>query len=115
MQHEGLHIGVDRVSYRRKVAIYIGFFRGGDIKAHAKPIQFEELSPEEIGVMPEKPVAELRIEEAQQLADELWNAGIRPTQAKQSHGAFEAVGAHLNDMRAIVADKLGVKLTGIEK
>lgn len=46
--------------------------------------------------------------EAQRLANALWDNGIRPTQSKQSQGAMDAQGQHLQDMRAIAFAKLKV-------
>lgn len=45
---------------------------------------------------------------AQRLMDDLWDAGLRPTQGKQSEGMFAAQSAHLADMRAIAFDRLKV-------
>lgn len=57
-----------------------------------------------------KPTATLTSAEAQELADTLWEAGIRPTQSKSSAGQHEAQEKHLNDMRSIVASSLKIKL-----
>jgi len=48
------------------------------------------------------PTMVLSPEEAQYIADQLWNAGIRPAGSKQSQGAFDAQGRHLEDMRCLV-------------
>jgi hypothetical protein len=45
----------------------------------------------------------------QQLVDDLWSCGIRPNSAKGSAGQLSAVQSHLNDMRAIVFNKLEVE------
>lgn len=58
------------------------------------------------------PFLNLTNDEAQLLADALYEAGIRPTGAAGSAGQLVAVLAHLGDMRAIVASKLGVALDG---
>lgn len=52
-----------------------------------------------------KPILSLTYKNAQQLMNELWTCGIRPTGTTES-----ATQAHLNDMRAIVAEKLKVTL-----
>ena len=44
------------------------------------------------------------------LMDDLWNAGIRPTEAKNTTREQAAVGRHLDDMRALVERFLKVKL-----
>jgi len=48
--------------------------------------------------------------EAQELMDDLWRCGIRPTEGKGSAGQLSAVNEHLSDMRKIVAKKIGVEL-----
>lgn len=47
-------------------------------------------------------------EAAQELASRLWDQGFRAEQSKQSQGAFEAQGQHLEDMRALAFAKLNV-------
>ena len=49
-----------------------------------------------------EPLVNLQREEAQQLMDELWNAGIRPIGAAGSAGQLDAVKYHLEDMRKMV-------------
>lgn len=46
---------------------------------------------------------------SQRLANDLWSAGCRPEQSKQSQGAMEAKSAHLEDMRALAFSKLNVE------
>lgn len=56
------------------------------------------------------PICYLQDQKAQQLMDDLWAAGFRPQSMRYSDLTFEAQGKHLNDMRAIVATKLNIKL-----
>lgn len=49
-----------------------------------------------------EPMVTLPIETAQQLMDELWQCGLRPSEGTGSAGALAAVQAHLKDMRALV-------------
>lgn len=65
----------------------------------ARPMFFEEV---EDGTRAEWPTFSLTPEEAQILSDQLWNAGVRPSGSKQSNGAFDAQGRHLEDMRRLV-------------
>lgn len=44
---------------------------------------------------------------AQQLMDQLWQCGLRPTEGTGSAGALAATQQHLEDMRRIVFHKLG--------
>jgi len=48
------------------------------------------------------PMIRLQQEEAQQLMDTLWDAGLRPVGAAGSAGQLSAVESHLADMRKIV-------------
>lgn len=56
------------------------------------------------------PILSLSTDSAQELMDDLWRCGVRPTEGKGSAGQLAAVQAHLADMRAIVAHKLEVVL-----
>ena len=56
------------------------------------------------------PFMDMANDEAQRLANALWDAGIRPAGAAGSAGQLGAVQAHLGDMRAIVSAKLNVPL-----
>ena len=48
-------------------------------------------------------------EESQVLMDDLWEAGIRPTEGSGSAGAMKAVQNHLSDLKTILFHKLGIK------
>jgi len=52
---------------------------------------------------------EIENHEAQILMDDLWSAGIRPTEGSGSAGAIKAVQDHLADMKKILFHKLGIK------
>jgi hypothetical protein len=45
---------------------------------------------------------------AQELMDDLWNCGLRPSEGAGSAGAMLAVQEHLKDMRHIAFTKLGL-------
>lgn len=47
---------------------------------------------------------------AQQLIDDLWQCGLRPSEGTGSAGALAAVEKHLADMRKIVGSKLKIEL-----
>lgn len=68
----------------------------------AKPIVFEEV---ENNVVHVDPIAVVSIEEAQNLMDELWDCGLRPTEGTGSAGAFAATQKHLEDMRTLVFEE----------
>lgn len=47
--------------------------------------------------------------EAQILMDDLWSAGLRPSEGSSSAGAMKAVQNHLEDMKKILFHKLEIK------
>ncbi len=73
--------------------------------ARANPITFTNLNPaDDITVRPE-PTFSLEPEAAQQLMDELWRAGLRPTEGSGSTGQLASTLKHLEDMRSLVFKK----------
>lgn len=56
------------------------------------------------------PALHLSCDEAQALMDELWAAGLRPTEGSGSAGSLAATQQHLADMRKIAFHGLGVQL-----
>ena len=90
--------------YADSYSLHVG--AGRPLTAVAKPLEFE---PHEPGtICPDNPTLRLQIEDAQQLIDTLWSAGLRPTQGKQSEGVTAAQEKHLQDMRTIAFAKLKV-------
>jgi hypothetical protein len=67
----------------------------------AQPLTMRTLNEQDMEIV--QPEA-LRItpEDAQQFMDELWRAGIRPTEGAGSVGQLAAVNRHLEDMRTLV-------------
>jgi hypothetical protein len=56
------------------------------------------------------PTFSLDPEDAQTLMDDLWRAGLRPTEGRQSEGVTAAQNRHLEDMRKLTFSKLGVEM-----
>ncbi len=52
------------------------------------------------------PTFRLRTEKAQQLMDDLWSCGLRPSEGTGSAGAMRATEKHLDDMRRLVFHRL---------
>jgi len=52
-----------------------------------------------------EPSFQLSYEYAQQLMDDLWTCGLRPTEGSGSAGAMAATQKHLEDMRKLVFEK----------
>lgn len=67
-----------------------------------------QLEPKEEGAL-SSPLLRLRLEEAQELINSLWSAGLRPIQGKQSEGVTAAQERHLNDMRRLVFTKFNIE------
>ncbi len=51
------------------------------------------------------PTISIKRQEAQQLMDELWNCGLRPTEGSGSAGSLAATERHLRDMQRLVFGK----------
>lgn len=56
------------------------------------------------------PTTAITKDAAQVLMDDLWRAGLRPSEGSGSAGSLRATEKHLNDLRKIVSKKLGVDL-----
>lgn len=55
-----------------------------------------------------KPTLAIRMDQAQVLMDDLWNAGVRPTDGAGSAGAMRAAERHIQDLRAVAFKVLGI-------
>lgn len=67
----------------------------------AQDMRLLTITPEIEG-MEHPPLMHLSADECQQFMDELWRAGIRPTEGAGSVGQLGAVQRHLEDMRSLV-------------
>lgn len=72
------------------------------------PLAVQEITPEQEG-MHLPPTLTLRDDEAQQLLDALWRAGVRPSDDVGSTGHLSALQDHLKDMRQLVAAFMELK------
>lgn len=110
MRFQKTRIFVERSNYASAINIHIAIDQRNGKVAVAKPLQFEEIDEVEAGGRCIDPAISLDPMQAQTLADELWQAGFRPTQGQQSEGQMGATGKHLNDMRALVSALAKVEL-----
>jgi len=55
-----------------------------------------------------EPTCHISKREAQTLMDDLWGAGLRPSEGTGSAGSLKATENHLEDMRKIVFQKLNI-------
>lgn len=74
----------------------------------AEPIVMRPLKEGELSEVKE-PTMNLSNEAAQTLIDDLWTAGLRPSEGTGSAGSLAATQKHLADMRIIAFDKLKIK------
>lgn len=88
----------NRVGYRDGIDLYIvSKAEGGFGVHHLQAAVFHR-----DGEMWPGATAQLTMDEAQELIDELWRAGVRPTEGGQSVGALAATERHLADMQKLV-------------
>lgn len=80
-----------------------GRLQNGDTKVAT--IQWETISANS----EMKPLLMIRREQAQVLMDDLWNAGIRPTEGAGSAGAMRAAEHHIADLRRVAFKALGIE------
>jgi hypothetical protein len=67
----------------------------------------------EIGEAVWEPTARLSMHAAQQLIDELWACGLRPSEGSGSAGSLAATERHLKDMQAIAMGLLRKEGVGL--
>lgn len=65
-----------------------------------QPVTFEK-SEWPMSGEPPTPTMTLRPEDAQQLMDQLWSCGLRPTEGSGSAGSLAATERHLKDMQRL--------------
>ena len=75
----------------------------------ALPVSYKVLEDPDVPVE-RIPMMTVPASAAQQLMDDLWLAGFRPTEGTGSAGAYAAVQKHLEDMRHIAFSKLSVPI-----
>lgn len=103
-----------RLSRERLFSDEIGlrmFIQRDDGIALPEPIVMKFVKNEDLGsVSGRGPDIVLPVTSAQQLMDELWNVGLRPTDGSGSAGSLAATERHLSDMRALVAKAHGMEM-----
>lgn len=91
-----LEFFAERQDMGRTIALYVGANTGASRYA-VKPVVF--VTAEEGVLTP--PAMRLSIDAGQKLMDELWRAGLRPSEGTGSAGALAATERHLRDMQKI--------------
>lgn len=92
--------------WRNSVAIYMGNPKMGYV---VEKVIFKKVEDGLIPTIYDAPI-QLTLDEAQVLMDDLWNAGLRPTEGTGSAGSLRATERHLDDMRKIASKAVGVDL-----
>ena len=100
-----IEIMARRENWQEGVSLFLRHVTIGSSIVVAKPLTFESYENGEIA----KPFLQLSIHTAQQLMDELWQCGLRPTEGTGSAGSLKATENHLADMRKIVFKQLNLK------
>lgn len=74
----------------------------GHRTARGEPVKMVEITPDTHIF---DPTFTLDKTQAQQLIDQLWNCGVRPTEGSGSAGALAATERHLKDMQRLVFEE----------
>lgn len=93
---------IHRSPFSDKIEVAVFHQQPGRLTAVAEPITWREVPD---GEMVLDPTFAIDPDEAQLFMDSLWDAGVRPSQAKGSAGQLTATERHLADMRALVFDR----------
>lgn len=99
--NKGLEIRAIKADHRQGIAIFIEEDR--DRKYYlAEPLAMKDQTEATALFTPMTPTASLSSTAAQQLIDDLWDCGLRPSEGSGSAGQLAAVERHLKDMRTLV-------------
>lgn len=100
--NDKIHLRAERVRLAGTIDLFAVTASGSHV---GKPVLMAE---HDAGKMILEPTLQLGEGAAQQLMDDLWQAGLRPTEGTGSAGALAATQKHLDDMRAITFNKLNI-------
>lgn len=101
----GVKTYAQRAHYGSRIELHFLHSAADGRPAIAKPVEFE-LQESDGEYAP--PALSLHRDDAQQLMDALWDAGLRPSEGSGSAGSLAATERHLADMRAIAFGKLEI-------
>ncbi|MBT9571087.1 MAG: hypothetical protein IV106_08260 [Pseudomonas umsongensis] len=100
-----MRITADRHPWNMFIELRAGIQNEQGAFVVVQPVVMEPIGEAEIT----EPFMRLKPADAQQLLDELWRCGIRPSQEQGSVGQAAAMQKHLDDMRTIAFHALKVK------
>lgn len=98
-----------REEWNDGISIYMRQRTVGLGDSFASPVTMKRREPGDMA----QPMLSLGIQQAQQLMDELWQCGLRPSEGTGSAGSLAATERHLKDMQAVAMGLLrkdGVQL-----
>lgn len=101
-----IEIMARREEWQRGISLYMRQETVGMGMVVAQPLELKQHEP---GMICD-PFLRLQIQEGQQLMDELWQCGLKPSEGTGSAGSLRATEKHLSDMRLIAMAKLNIKL-----
>ena len=101
--NKGPEIRVFKTTPRRGLGVFIEETLGQRY-ALAEPLIMRTRTDEELFSVVE-PTVTLSPTAAQQLIDDLWDCGLRPSEGSGSAGAMAATERHLEDMRTLVFER----------
>lgn len=88
-----------RQPFNDKIGIHCGEKKPDGTWSAATSITMTALKTGEVSP---GPFMELDYTDGQQLMDELWNAGVRPSDSRDLSGQISAMKAHMSDLRRLV-------------
>jgi len=83
----------------------VGFAKDSDRRRYVASLSWKEMKEEAYFV---DPTVRLTMENAQELMDDLWASGVRPTEGNGSAGAMRAAERHIEDLRKVAFKALGI-------
>lgn len=96
--NKGPEIRVFKTTPRHGISVFIEEIRGENY-ALAEPLIMTTRTEQ---FVPLEPTTTLSLTAAQQLIDDLWDCGLRPSEGSGSAGAMAATERHLKDMQTLV-------------
>lgn len=104
MNHSQTILHLTRETWSRSIAVHIGLRHADGSLAIAKPLTLEVHPPDQ--ALPDVPAFQLDDTAAQDLIDELWHLGIRPSEGHGSTGQLAAVEKHRDHLTRLLDQTL---------
>ena len=93
------------IAWAESLDVYVLVTDAQGRRAMWNPVEVKTLPDQDIAVARDVPPAfDLQLQDAQQLMDELWHVGLRPSEGTGSAGALAATQAHLKEMTGAYQD-----------